>query len=122
MSSTAQQTRRGDAGPASRLQSSNNKPGDPKSAEQWKMPPGRTWLWFLGILLANYLVMRLLVPSPEAPVTIPYTLFKEEIGKGNVESIYSQGESISGRFKTAVTYPPNDEKSEAASEETKQPR
>ncbi|MCE3240402.1 MAG: cell division protein [Deltaproteobacteria bacterium] len=122
MSSTGQQTRRGDSGPASRLQSPNNKPGDAKSAEKWKMPPGRTWLWFVGILLANYLVMRLLVPSPEAPVTIPYTLFKEEIGKRNVESIYSQGESISGRFKTAVTYPPKEEKSEAASEETKQPR
>jgi cell division protease FtsH len=122
MSSTGHQTRRGDSGPASRLQSPNNKPGDAKSAEKWKMPPGRTWLWFVGILLANYLVMRLLVPSPEAPVTIPYTLFKEEIGKGNVESIYSQGESITGRFKTAVTYPPKEEKSEAASNETKQPR
>jgi cell division protease FtsH len=122
MSSTGQQTRRGDSGPASRLQSSNNKPGDAKSAEKWKMPPGRTWLWFVGILLANYLVMRLLVPSPEAPVTIPYTLFKEEIGKRNVESIYSQGESITGRFKTAVTYPPKEEKSETASNETKQPR
>src|SRR5688572_5768595 len=121
MSSTGQQTRRGDSGPASRLQSPNNKPGDAKSAEKWKMPPGRTWLWFVGILLANYLVMRLLVPSPEAPITIPYTLFKEEIGKGNVESIYSQGESITGRFKTAVTYPPKEEKSETANE-TKQPR
>jgi len=122
MSSTGQQTRRGDSGPASRLQSPNNKPRDPKSAEQWKMPPGRTWLWFVGILLANYLLMRLLIPSPEAPVTVPYTLFKEEIGKGNVESIYSQGESISGRFKTAVTYPPKEEKSETASKETKEPR
>src|SRR5829696_1512337 len=101
MSSTGQQTRGGD-GPASRLQSTNNKPGDAKRADQWKMPPGRTWLWFIGILLANYLMMKLLIPSPETPVTVPYTLFKEEIGKGNVESIYSQGESITGRFKTAI--------------------
>src|SRR6187200_1761557 len=122
MSSTGQQTRRGDSGPASRLQSPNNKPRDPKSAEQWKMPPGRTWLWFVGILLANYLLMRLLIPSPEGPVTVPYTLFKEEVGRGNVEAIYSQGESISGRFKTAVTYPPKEEKSDAAAKETKQPK
>jgi cell division protease FtsH len=31
---------------------------------------------------------------------------KEEVGKGNVEAIYSRGESIEGRFKTAVTLPP----------------
>ena len=87
------------------------------------MPPGRTWLWFVGILLANYLVMRLLIPSPEAPVTIPYTLFKEEIGKGNVESIYSQGESITGRFKAPVTYPPASltRKSSAAASSTGSP-
>jgi cell division protease FtsH len=48
------------------------------------MPPSKTWLWFLGVLLANYLLMRFFVPSPDAPVTVPYTLFKEEVGKGNV--------------------------------------
>src|SRR5918993_1119834 len=122
MSAMGQQTRRGDSGPASRRQSSNNKPGDPKSAEQWKMPPGRTWLWFVGILLANYLLMRFLIPGPAAPVTVPYTLFKEEAGKGNVAAIYTQGESITGLFKTAATSPPKDEKSETASNETKQPR
>jgi len=53
------------------------------------VPPGRTWLWFLGILLANYLLMRFFVPGPDAPVTVPYTLFKQEVGKGNVEAIHS---------------------------------
>jgi cell division protease FtsH len=70
------------------------------------MPPGKTWLWFLVVLLVNYFLMRLLIPGPEAPVMVPYTLFKEEVGKGNVEAIHSQGESITGRFKTPVTYPP----------------
>jgi cell division protease FtsH len=82
------------------------------------MPPGRTWLWLLGVLLANYLMMKLLFPSPDAPVTVPYTLFKEEVAKGNVESIYSQGESITGRFKEPVTYPPKVEKSAASSGDT----
>ena len=40
------------------------------------MPPGRTWLWLLGILLANYLLMKFLLPSPDAPVTVPYTFSK----------------------------------------------
>jgi cell division protease FtsH len=74
------------------------------------MPPSKTWLWFVGVLLANYLLVRFLMPSPEAPVTVPYTLFKEEVGKGNVEAIYSQGDSLTGRFKAPVTYPPESEK------------
>jgi cell division protease FtsH len=86
----------------------SNKPTGPL-----KMPPGKTWLWLLGILLANYLLVRFLLPSPEAPVTVPYTLFKEQVGKGNVQAIYSQGESITGRFKAPVTYPAADEKSAA---------
>jgi cell division protease FtsH len=77
------------------------------------MPPGKTWLWLLGVLLANYLVVRFLLPGPEAPVAVPYTLFKEQVGKSNVEAIYSQGESITGRFKAPVTYPPATEKSAA---------
>ena len=37
---------------------------------------------------------------------MPYTLFKEEVGKRNVKAIYSQGETITGRFAAPVTYPP----------------
>ena len=46
------------------------------------------------------------MPGPNAPVTVPYTLFKDEVGKGNVQAIYSQGDTITGRFKAPVTYPP----------------
>jgi cell division protease FtsH len=84
------------------------------------MPPGKTWLWLLGILLANYLLVRFLLPSPEAPVTVPYTLFKEQVGKGNVQAIYSQGESITGRFKASVSYPPADEKRAASGSKPQQ--
>lgn len=111
MSSTGQQTqRKNDPGPGGRLQPADKRPGEAKAPGPGKMPPGRTWLWLLGILLANYLLVRLLFPSPGAPVTVPYTLFKEEVSKGNVEAIYSQGDSITGRFKAPVTYPPEAEK------------
>ena len=104
MNSTGQQTRRNsDSAPAGRFQSAG--PGAPKGTGQAKVPPGRTWLWFLGILLANYLLMRFFVPGPDAPVTVPYTLFKKEVGKGNVEAIHSQGETITGRFKAAGHLP-----------------
>jgi cell division protease FtsH len=78
------------------------------------MPPSKTWLWFVGILLANYLLVRFLFPGPDAPLTVPYTLFKEEVGKGNVEAIYSRGETITGRFAAPVTYPPPRDQSAAS--------
>ncbi|HEY6200798.1 MAG TPA: ATP-dependent zinc metalloprotease FtsH [Candidatus Binatia bacterium] len=85
-----------------------------------KMPPGKTWLWLLAILAANYLLARLLLPGPEASITVPYTLFKEEVGRGNVESIYSRGDSITGRFKAPVTYPrPSDKTKTGGAAETK---
>ena len=115
MSSTGQQTRRTDSGPAGRAQPADARPGE-KAAWQTKMPPGRTWLWLLAVLAANYLMVRFLAPSPEAPVTVPYTLFKDEVAKGNVEAIYSQGDSITGRFKSPVTFPPPAEKTAAGGE------
>jgi cell division protease FtsH len=70
------------------------------------MPPSRTWLVFLIVLLVNYMVVKYLFPDPDAPLTIPYTSFRAEVAKGNVEAIYSQGESIEGRFANPVTWPP----------------
>jgi cell division protease FtsH len=48
------------------------------------------------------------MPGPAAPVTIPYTLFKAEVGKGNVQAIHSRGETITGRFKAPVPYAARD--------------
>src|SRR5918999_3903772 len=111
MSFAGQQTRGNKpSAPVERNQPPKSGSGVPKGTRQWTMPPGRTWLWFVGILLANYLLVRLLLPSPEAPLTVPYTLFKEEVRKGNVDAIYSRGEVITGRFENPVTYPPADKK------------
>jgi cell division protease FtsH len=68
--------------------------------------PPRLWLFFFLLLGLNFLVMQLVAPSAETPLTVPYTVFKKEVANDNVESIYSQGESIEGRFLKAVTYPP----------------
>ena len=73
------------------------------------MPPRRTWLWFALIVLANFLLFRFLFPGPDAPLEVPYTFFKEEVRAGNVESIYSQGDTVEGRFEEPVTYPPKGE-------------
>ncbi|HEY7490408.1 MAG TPA: ATP-dependent metallopeptidase FtsH/Yme1/Tma family protein, partial [Candidatus Tectomicrobia bacterium] len=112
MNSTRQQTRRNsDSAPAGRVPPADRRPGATRGPEQAKMPPRRTWLWFVLVLLANYILVRLLMPGPDAPLTVPYTLFKEEVQKGNVTAIFSRGEIIRGRFATPVTYPPAGEQS-----------
>jgi cell division protease FtsH len=70
------------------------------------MPPRRMWLWFAAVLAINFVVARLLLPGPEAPLLIPYTLFKEEVTRRNVQAIYSRGDTLTGRFAAPVTYPP----------------
>src|SRR5215207_1924931 len=79
------------------------------AGERSTMPPRRSWLWFALILLANILIVRFLLPGPQAPVEVPYTFFKEEVRAGNVEAIYSQGDTVEGRFEEPVTYPPKGE-------------
>ncbi|HWH38353.1 MAG TPA: ATP-dependent zinc metalloprotease FtsH [Usitatibacter sp.] len=79
-----------------------------KPAAGPKMPPRRSWLIFIAVLLVNYLLVRYLFPSGE-PLTIPYTVFKQEVINGNVSALYSRGTSIEGRFKSPVTWPPSDE-------------
>jgi cell division protease FtsH len=70
------------------------------------MPPRRAWLSFLLILLVNYLLVRMLFPAGEERVTVPYTLFKQQVTNRNVAKIFSRGESITGHFRTPVAYPP----------------
>lgn len=69
------------------------------------MPPRKYWALFALVLLVNYLITSYLFTG-DAPITVPYTVFREEAGKGNVSSIYSRGTTIEGRFKSAVTWPP----------------
>jgi cell division protease FtsH len=85
-----------------------NKPPQPGGPVQPRLPPRKAWAFFLAVLVINYLVMSLLFPSGDAPVTIPYTVFRDEVGKGNVSAIYSRNTSIEGRFKAPVTWPPTD--------------
>src|SRR4029453_8892122 len=108
----AEQQIRRDSGsiPTGRTQPPKSGPGAPKGTLQAKIPPGRTWLWLLGILLTNYLLMKFLLPSPDAPVTVPYTFFKKEVANRNVAAFHSQGETITGRSTAPVTYRPAGEK------------
>lgn len=79
------------------------------------------WLTFLVILGLNYLLVRTLFPSKDEAITVPYTVFKQQVAGGNVESIYSKGASIEGRFLEAVTWPPPDKQKAAVEAAKKSP-
>ncbi|HEY2375969.1 MAG TPA: ATP-dependent zinc metalloprotease FtsH [Gemmatimonadaceae bacterium] len=80
--------------------------GAGKPKKQAPVPPRRTWLTFFLLLLANFLLVRLFSPGAATPTRIPYTLFKQEVLKGNVRAIDSRGENITGQFISPITYPP----------------
>jgi cell division protease FtsH len=85
----------------------------PPSKPDATLPGRKSWLVFAVILLANYFLVRSLFPAPGDPLTIPYTIFKEQASKGNVASIYSRGTSVEGRLKSSITWP-TDEKAAKA--------
>jgi cell division protease FtsH len=57
------------------------------------------------MVAANYLLMRTCSPEPRA-ITIPYTVFKQQVEAGNVLRVTGVGDTIRGTFETEVRYPP----------------
>ncbi|HVQ62980.1 MAG TPA: ATP-dependent zinc metalloprotease FtsH [Terriglobia bacterium] len=107
MSPTNQPTaRKTDA--ASRAQSTprGDRSTGSKATASAAMPPRKTWKWFLFAVILNYLLFRFIIPSGTAPVAVPYTFFKEEVHRSNVKAIYTQGETITGKFSSPVNPPP----------------
>jgi cell division protease FtsH len=64
---------------------------------------GSFWITFIVLLLLNYVLINWLFPDEPEFVTIPYTVFKEQVTSGNVAAITSRGEDIQGTFRTAQT-------------------
>lgn len=85
------------------------------------MPPRKMWAIFVLVLVANYFISHYLFPSADAPITVPYTVFREEVAKGNVAAIYSRNTSIEGRFQSPVTWPPAGEKQPPAARSQPRP-
>jgi cell division protease FtsH len=80
-----------------------NRNAPPADNQKWQWPSGRIWFWILLILALNYFLGNYFFPSEEAAVKIPYTLFKEEVRKGNVTEIFARGLSVTGKFEQPVT-------------------
>lgn len=89
-------------------------PTTPPGPFRATLPPRKYWPWLIFLLLVNYLLVSFLFPQPSTPVTVPYTVFREEVAKGNVMALYSRGTTMEGRFKSAVTWPTSEELKQAA--------
>jgi len=67
------------------------------------MRSARFWIILAVLFAANILISNLLTSAGQPPtVTISYNLFLDQVNAGNVTSVTSTGESITGVAKTAV--------------------
>jgi cell division protease FtsH len=77
-------------------------------------PPHRSrwFLWFVGGLLAfNLASVVLLAPKGQHRVNVPFSpYFLAEVQSGRVASIASKGDTIQGKFKAPMSYPPTNTK------------
>jgi len=95
-------------------------PTDDDGAPRSRMPRLRTpfgrwfWVFVLGLLALNW-YLGSLVPDQPKRVTVPYTTFRDQVQKANVKEITSEGETVQGEFRTAVTYPPSGGKDDTSS-------
>jgi cell division protease FtsH len=70
-----------------------------------RLPGGTRFWWILiGLLALNWFVVSL-IPDRESRVSVPYTVFREQVQAGNVSEVTSRGDTIQGTFKKEVTYP-----------------
>src|SRR3954451_24800928 len=83
------------------------RPTGPSPSRFPKLPFGRTfWIVVLSLLVINYLSATLLASGKQRSVTIPYSpTFLQEVKKGNVTQVSTQGATDDGEFKSDVRYP-----------------
>ena len=81
------------------------RPADNDQPPAPQMPPRRTWISFLLILLVNFMLVRLFLPGSPDRVKVPYTLFRAEVQRQNVAEIFSRGSGVTGRFSSPVVWP-----------------
>jgi cell division protease FtsH len=68
--------------------------------------PRPWWISFIVVLVLNFLLVQVFLPErPNPRIDVPYTFFKQQVTADNVLEVTSQGDTIQGTFKSAVTYP-----------------
>jgi cell division protease FtsH len=88
------------------VQPSSNKGNKQPPKKNPLMQPRPWWISFIVVLVLNYLLVQVFLPErPNPRINVPYTFFKQQVVADNVSEVTSQGDTIQGTFKTAVTYP-----------------
>src|SRR4051812_13118902 len=90
-----------------RVEGHPDTPGEGTPPRRTMLPQAgrRFWGIFLALLALNFLVSIALSGKAER-LSVPYTIFYQEVQQGNVREISSKGDEIQGSFRTAVRYPP----------------
>src|SRR4051794_15328179 len=83
-------------------------PGGAPPARQLPRMPGSRMFWIVVLvaLTLNYVLVALFASGKERSVKIPYSpTFLEQVDKGNVKRINTQGATAQGEFKNPIKYP-----------------
>ncbi|MHB8588307.1 MAG: ATP-dependent zinc metalloprotease FtsH [Candidatus Dormibacteraceae bacterium] len=66
----------------------------------------RFWITLLVLLAANLFITNvLLAPAQPTTITLPYNVFKDQVAAGNVVTVTTTGDAITGVTKTPVAEP-----------------
>ena len=92
--------------PPWRVEGSRREPGKDQP------PAGRSrrWIWVVlgSLLVVNWMVAATLTSGSTGSATrlnIPYSVFRAQVGNGNVAEITATGETIRGELRRAIRYP-----------------
>ena len=67
------------------------------------------WIIVLSLLVVNYVGATFLASGREPAVKIPFSpTFLEQVDKGNVTKVSTQGATVDGEFKNPIRYPDKD--------------
>ena len=92
--------------------------GTPKPP-RWQTSRG-FWTWLLLLLIVNWLVSSFMLRSPSR-TELPYTLFRPQVDAGNVTTVTSTNDAITGDFRSPVHYPAGDQGSDVTRFSTHRP-
>src|SRR3979411_2127301 len=85
----------------------NAPPATQASTPRRTRPTCKWLLCALVLFVVNYaLVSQFASSQTPQRVSIPYTLFDQQVQAGNVAAITASGDTIQGRFKQPVSYTP----------------